>query len=69
MPSDSAAGVAEAPNELAELATVCKLDPKMLRQVAERLQQDAQVRLVWLLYQLETDGPVSSAQGVLELPS
>jgi hypothetical protein len=41
--------------KLEEIAGVARIDGVILRHASERLWQDAQVRLIWLLYQLEGD--------------
>lgn len=49
--------------ELTRLAELTKIDVSILQQVSERLAQDAQVRLVWALYQLQTE-PIPVAQAM-----
>jgi len=41
---------------LAALATAVKLDLSTLQATSKRLAEDSQVRLIWLLYQLDEQG-------------
>jgi hypothetical protein len=50
------------PPRIFRLAEAVKIDPHLLRDIIERLRQDAQVLLIWCLYQLES----GESEGELE---